>query len=128
MRIVMLIAALLIGGCVTTESIIAPLRAMKGQSIQVAVAKLGYPAEKREMLGDSIYVWSTNRQALLIMPTTTLGAVGRVGYSQTSYGATPAQLYCTIQIATDAADVIKRVQFEGNQGGCRMYARELSAK
>lgn len=80
-----------------------------------------------EIMGDTIYIWSTNRNAILPMNTTTT-TTGMVGTTPI-YGTTnamhfvPVAYSCTVQIATTPDGTIKNYQWEGNEGGCRRSAR-----
>ncbi len=126
--ILALIAALGLTGCVA-QNLNDGLKGLMGQNIQAAVARLGYPDGQRTMLGDTIYVWSSNHSAVIPL-TSTNTTVGTVG-STPVYGTTtstewvPANYNCTIQIATDDAGTMKRYQWNGNMGGCAQYARAL---
>jgi hypothetical protein len=48
-------------GCVT-EQMNRGLGFMDGENTQYEVGRLGYHDAKREMLGDTIYVWATNHE------------------------------------------------------------------
>ncbi|MFI4985894.1 MAG: hypothetical protein ACHQF3_00475 [Alphaproteobacteria bacterium] len=123
-----LITVLCLTGCVA-QNINDGLNGLMGQNIQAAVARLGYPDAQRTMLGDTIYVWSSNHSAALPV-TSTNTTVGTVG-TMPVYGTTtstewvPVNYNCTIQIATDADGTMKHYQWSGNMGGCASYARAL---
>jgi hypothetical protein len=105
------------------------LQSLVGQDIHVAVARLGYPDGQRTMLGDTIYIWSSNHSAVLPLTTTntTTGNVGGVPVygTQTNTNFVPMNFACTIQIATDKSGRITTWQWSGNMGGCQPYANAL---
>jgi hypothetical protein len=131
MKSLALALAALAAGCVGSR-INSNLTSLIGQNISAAVDKLGYPDGQREMLGDTLYIWSTDRSGLVVVPTTstTSGNVGGTPYSQTTtgFGAMPAHFHCRIELAVTAAGIIKRFQFDGNNGGCARYANALARK
>src|ERR1035438_21011 len=97
-------------GCASDE-LNKGLGFMAGQNIEFAVSRLGHPDNKREMLGDTIYIWSTSQNADLVTTTTstTMGSVGTVpGYGTTMGMAfVPANSKCTIQFAVETDGTIK---------------------
>jgi hypothetical protein len=96
----------LLAGCVYALGMPEKLQPLKGQNIRVAIERLGYPTEQREVLGDTVYTWST---------------LGPVVANSFMVG----QLYCVIEVGTDSAGTIKEAHFHGN-AGCGPYARALS--
>ena len=102
------------------------LRSLVGDPIGVATSTLGYPDGQRTMMGDTIYVWSTDHQAYLPTVTGTYGNVGGVGFSQNTYGLMGVRAQCVIQLGVDANGTIKNWQYHGNPIGCRNYARALN--
>jgi hypothetical protein len=119
----------LIAGC-ATQQLDRDLKGLLGQPIQSAVDRLGYPDGEREIMGDKIYVWSTNHNAVMLVPTTTTttGAVGSTPYTgtTTSMHMMPVAYQCVVQLAVNPDGTIKRYQWQGNQGGCAQYARMLN--
>jgi hypothetical protein len=95
-------ALLLCAGCAVT-GLNSGLQALAGQDISAAVKLLGYPNGARTATAGTVYIWST-------------GNVGSVPNAQT----------CTIQITVDAANRIKRGQYEGNRDSCAPYERDLN--
>lgn len=124
-----MIAAL--AACAGVSSLRDDLQPLVGQDIKAAVAVLGYPDGQREMLGDTIYVWSSSRSVPLLFPTssTTTGTVGgtTVIAASNSYRPVTGIFHCTIQMAVDSANRIKSYQVDGNNGGCARYARRVQA-
>jgi len=51
------LAALLLAGCVSTGK----MDALRGQSVEQAFARLGYPDSKMVVLGDTVYSWGTDQ-------------------------------------------------------------------
>jgi len=129
-KIVLLaVAGVALSGCVF-QRMDTGLRNLVGQDIHAAVNAIGYPNGQRQILGDTIYVWSTRSDATFIMPTTstTAGMVGNVPIygTTTSYQAVSGTYACTIEIAVDASNRIKRYEWKGNVGGCSSYANRLA--
>lgn len=118
-------SVMLVTGCATAQ-LDKGLRGLIGQTMETAIDHLGYPDGQRQVMGDTVYVWSTNHQAFLPMntTTTTTGAVGGTPYYGTtnSMALVPVAAACTVQIATDNEGIIKRYQWFGNQMGCARYA------
>ena len=118
-------ASVLLSGC-AFDRLSGGLKTLLGKDIHVAVAKLGYPDDERVILGDKVYVWSTNRMTVMPIYTTstTSGTVGSTPY----YGTTmtpsyvPVNANCKIQLTTDSDGIITRYQVEGNESGCSAYA------
>lgn len=126
---VIAIASLTLTGCMTAR-MNDGLNTMLGKPISYAVGRLGYPDGQREMMGDTLYVWSTNHQAVLPVynASSTTGTVGGTPFYGTtsSMGLMRAQAYCTIQIAVTPQGLIKTYQWNGNPIGCRGYASALN--
>jgi hypothetical protein len=126
--IAVILAGAALAGCVF-QNMDDGLKALIGQDVHVAVARLGYPTDKREMLGDTIYIWSTAQTVTGTMPvtSTTTGRVGNVPVQSTTTNFVPtANTYaCAIQMAVDSSERIKSYQWQGNIGGCQGYARNL---
>ena len=116
-------------GC-ATQQLDTGLKGLIGHPVNEAVARLGYPDNQREILGDRLYVWSTSHTALMphMNTSTTTGSVGGMPvYGQTT-GMTmaPVNAYCLIQLAVTDTGIIKSYQWQGNPIGCQMYARGFS--
>jgi hypothetical protein len=121
-----LLCLLLLAAC-ATQQLNTGLQTLIGHNIREAMSHLGYPDGQREIMGDTIYIWSTNRSGVLPMnmPATTTGTVGGVPYSgtTTSMAFVPIAIRCTVQIAVAPDGTIKSYQWEGNEAGCKRYAR-----
>ena len=94
------VAVICLTGCVNMES---ATETLKGQDISVVVARLGYPSDKREMLGHTIYRWNTGNP----------------------YGQGWGGMYCNLDIVVDRNDKIESGNWEGNNGGCSNLANRL---
>ena len=128
-RALLLAAAIGLSGCVS-DQLNQGLTGLVGRPIDFAVQRLGYPNAQREILGDTLYIWSTNRAGVMPILTnqTTTGLVGNVPVTGTTSGLAyvPVQYDCTIEIAVTAEKIIKSWRWEGNLGGCQPYAQALS--
>jgi hypothetical protein len=87
-----------LSGCIGMDNAVQSLR---GKNITVAVAKLGYPSEERDMLGHSIYSWKTGNP----------------------FGG---GLYCNFDLVVDSSNKIENGSWEGNNGGCASLAGRLN--
>ena len=93
------------------------------------MARLGYPDGERQIMGDTIYIWSTshNTSMPLVNTSNTTGMVGNVPV----YGTTsstqwvPMNFNCTVQFAVGPDSIIKGYKWSGNEGGCKGFARAL---
>lgn len=127
MKLIVAMMALGLSGCMASR-MNAGLNSLLGQPVEAAVDRLGYPDGQREMLGDTLYVWSSSHQAYLptAQVSTTNGMVGGTPFygTSTSYGMMGAQAYCSIQIAVSDGR-ISHYQWSGNPLGCDSYASLL---
>ncbi len=96
-----LIVSILLSSC-ASQIIPTRMGAMIGQRASIAIAKLGYPTDQREIAGQKVYIWSTNRYV-----------------NGTSFG-------CTIRVIVDSDEIIKSSDAEGSEGGCAQFALQLS--
>ena len=71
-------------------------QSLAGEDISVVVSKLGYPNEKREMLGHTIYRWNTGNPQ----------------------GQGLGGMYCNLDVVVDDDNKIERGNWDGNNGGC----------
>lgn len=83
---------------------------------------IGYPNQKRTMLGHDIYTWTNSVQSMTVMPT--FGSVGSI--NTTAVTSAPTTESCTIELITvkDSLDV-DSYQWQGSLQGCNRYAEEL---
>lgn len=94
-----------LAGCVQMPGpvITKELDGLRGQPVQVAFARLGYPNNQGEIAGEKFYVWSTENTAWFPSMSTTT-ATGMVGvtpftYNQNSMGGGETMnFHCTIRI------------------------------
>ena len=125
MKIAVFAIAALLTGCVS-QQMNEGLEGFMGRRIQWAVDHLGYPDGQRQFMGDTIYIWSTNRQALLPFTntTTTIGTVGNTPVYGNTYSTQmmPVNASCTIQLAVGPDGYIKHYEWEGNMIGCKRYS------
>ena len=124
-----ILCVILLNGCVS-QNMTKGLNNLVGKHIRAAVERLGYPDAKREMLGDTIYLWGKSQNTVVPMSSvsTTTGSIG----SYPMYGTTtstnyvPVNYNCTIQIIVDSNEIIKSWSWSGNMGGCSSYATALT--
>jgi len=111
MRYLIIVMVTCLVGCATQE-LNEGLQQVVGQPIDVLVNDWGYPSEQREIMGQTLYVW-TNDNGVMAMPT----------YGG---GAYAARLTCTIQVAVNDKNIITSYQWSGNNGGCGSFANRIA--
>ncbi|KQJ38160.1 hypothetical protein AM270_21095 [Escherichia coli] len=104
------------------------LRALSGKKIDTAFRVLGYPENKQEFNGVTVYIWnnSLNTVRVYTEPRMVYGTVGkeeiRTIVNENQY--VPVTLSCRIQIAVDKNGYIKDYSYD-DDGGCLSYSRRL---
>lgn len=125
-------ATALLCGCVDAfTQLNTELPTFVGQNVRAVVQRIGYPDDQREIMGDTLFTWSTNHHSTMYLPTTTTttGNVGGTPYYATTTGgsqAIPMNFHCMIRIAVNNDGIVKNTQWSGNRGGCAVYARALA--
>jgi hypothetical protein len=109
-----MVAALV--GCATTR-LSNDVKPYVGRDIHELAAHLGNPTGKRENPGTLVYVWSTDSEGVL--PTGS-------GTEDTRTGAMTVHYECTLEVTTNAQNVIQGYQIEGSNAGCAAFRRHLS--
>lgn len=119
---------LLLGAC--APSPIGPgLQALKGQNIRTAINYLGYPDQKQEIVGDTVYIWSERGGYTSTYPITDYdrgefevnGQRGTYTNTTRNYVSEYNTYSCKIKIATDDRNMIKSTQASSSGGGCYVY-------
>jgi hypothetical protein len=132
-KIAILLAPVMLGGCMTWGGFQQNLGTLVGEPLDVAIAKLGYPSGERTIAGHHIYIWAANSTGIMSMPQTTFGtatATGPLG-TTTAYGTSTAYVpvtvraNCKIELEVDISDRIKSFQYDGNRAGCIRFNRRL---
>lgn len=125
MKKLIALSILFLAGCVGSQ-MTKGLSGLTGQDIHIAIVYLGYPDGERNVMGDHLYIWSTNHSGL--MPVTSLattnGSIGGTPYYSTSTAMSfqQMQFVCTIELAVNSSNIITHWQYQGNNAGCRQYA------
>lgn len=94
----LILIAVLLAGC-ASASLRDRLEPYRGQTIQALIPKLGYPTSQQIVLGDTVYTFAFHNPA--------------------------NDFACSVQVATDAAGLIKDFHGAGNNGGCEEVAQRL---
>ena len=132
LKTITLISLAALSSCVTMESAKPAMDAMKGKPISAAIDKLGYPDGQMNIAGKKVYVWNTNSTESYLVPdnTTTTTWVNGSPVHATSYGTRSEsfELQCKLKVIASEADVIEKWEWEGNVGGCEVYAMRLQKK
>lgn len=102
---------------VTLDQLLAPLR---GQNIQAAIAKLGYPASQQVIAGDTVYEWTYTRVDQVPVRTHS-DTEGDFSVVTTHTVLVPATAHCEIQLGASADGTVKAVHTDGNEPGCDHY-------
>jgi hypothetical protein len=120
---------ILLSGCASVEALQGDVRAFVGHDVHGLIPYIGYPDALRDVGDETVYVWSTNRISHLYLPATRGDTVSIGGdsmlTSKTTTEDTPRTLKCAIVVVTDAADIVKRFQVIGDEGGCARYAGQF---
>lgn len=129
MKKVILVGILIVlGGCSATQNMDKGLRALSGKKVDTAFRVLGYPENKQEFNGVTVYIWnnSLNTVRVYTEPRMVYGTVGkeeiRTIVNENQY--VPVTLSCRIQIAVDKNGYIKDYSYD-DDGGCLSYSRRL---
>lgn len=104
------IAAVALAGCATAR-LNTGLQKVIGEPVDVLVGVWGYPADQREMMGHTLYVWTND--------------AGAVAVPLYGGGAFAARLQCQVQVAVDSQRIVTSYQWSGNNGGCAAFASRL---
>jgi hypothetical protein len=93
MRYLILAAILALAGCIM-HKLEKQLTPLIGQDIHVAIKRMGYPNATREVVGDTVYTWTTDWRA-------------------------PDP--CKIELVAAPSGIIKTYSAEGTDPGCARY-------
>ena len=113
MKLVLIGAALLLSGCVDYGQMRTDLgdgiAALKGRNIEVAIDRLGIPAENRPLGDTTVYTW-TNANV----------------FTGASLDESP--LRCDLRLRADASGTIMSGDYDGNNGACIGLRDKLLAR
>lgn len=117
MRIVHVFAPLLLAGCVTSADISGNIEERYvGKPIDVAIERLGYPAEEKVVVGRRLVVW--NKSSTVASPKTYTASNGAtVSTIETS------SLGCSLTLEVAQDGTVKDYDWEGQMGACERFAR-----
>jgi hypothetical protein len=121
----LLLVALVLSGCAiqpVSTKLTNGLQGLVGQPIDSAVAVLGYPDDKREIVNRRIYIWARQGNGV-VMPVVVPGG----------WFAVSGQGVCVIQLAVvrntnTNIEYISGYQWNGNNMGCRGYANQVGGR
>jgi hypothetical protein len=128
-----LFVPLLLSACVT-DQLNSGFERMRGQSISVAIDRLGVPTSERRIAGRHVYTWTTSQLVSTYQPTTsiTTGTVptdsGKSRYSGTTLGGTTVQTNatCKIEAEVDTQEFIRQISYDGTVNACAKFAQALN--
>jgi TonB family protein len=124
-------ATILLSSCVTFDRINRGVNGLLGENIDDVVDTLGYPTDRRDFEGRTLYVWGNAQDLTLYMPQTMqttgniYGANGSATYTSNTTYNVPTNLHfqCTLILDVDSKGTVQRAQWSGNRGGCARYAK-----
>ena len=104
---------------------------MVGYSAERVFDKLGIPDAESEVAGLKFYIWETSNQGSYSVPQYNTGTVYSpsgypVTYSYTTYNQFSYNHFCKLRVFVNSLDIITTYDFEGNEGGCGVFASQLS--
>ena len=121
--------ALVLAGC-AGEIIQEKMLPMIGRPASYVFAKLGLPDAEGEVAGRKFYLWGTQTAGSYTVPLYNTGSVyspyGTSTYSYTTYQQHSYNYFCKIRVFVDSKDRITTYDFDGNEGGCATFAKQLS--
>ena len=104
-----------------------------GRNADRLIDILGLPDEEQRIAGRTIYVWHAQNSGIYTIPqynTGTVTSYGPYGPAFGSYGYTTYQTHhdnysCEIKVSVTPKNIIDHIEYEGQQGACAMFARQL---
>jgi hypothetical protein len=135
MRQMILVVALLLGGCSTSavDYISKGLEKLDGGPIQDAIEVLGTPDDHKTILGQEVYVWSMRSTYVYTeyASTTTYGTIGGPGglpVKMAQYSSRPASdtVQCTIKLTTQKGGTVVNWFVHGSDAGCAYYRERIA--
>jgi len=126
MRYALALTALCLGACTTSGDMLqAGWPKLKGQPLQSAIDRWGYPEQEQVIAGAKVYTWRSSSPFIAEAPAqrTTVTPYG----TASSYGSAPVAttIGCTIKLSTNEAGIIQTMQYQGENMGCYRYASAL---
>jgi hypothetical protein len=127
LKSIIALAALGIAGCTTFQDVENNLRVFKGQPLDYAIEQIGLPSRELNIAGRKVYIWE-NASSGSYMSQAPMTTTTRVGFQTVNtYGSVPVvQNYsyeCKISMEVDKSNVVSRIEYEGNLGGCERYGK-----
>jgi TonB family protein len=129
--VALVFASLLLSSCVTFDRINRGVNGLLGENIDDVVNTIGYPDDRRDFEGRTLYVWGNAQDLTLYMPQTVqttgkiYGTNGSAAYTSNTTYNVPTNLHfqCTLTLEVDSKGTVQRAQWSGNRGGCARYAK-----
>ncbi len=124
------LAVLALAGCANFETLDAGLNTLKGQNRDVAIARLGFPTDQKEIAGKDVYIWSTG--GVYSQPSTYYGGCsdrygGIRSMSCVSFMPSTVYAFCEIRVIADKSGTIVATERRGDAATCETYANRLQA-
>jgi hypothetical protein len=111
----------LLAGCITKGQLETSLKSLKGQPIDAAIARYGYPTSQIEIPPKTIYWWDSTAGILSPSMTnsTTTGVAGGLQF-QASTTMDPESVDCTVDFVVDNG-VIVSGDYNGSMRACQRF-------
>lgn len=125
------VLALVMTGC-TGKIIQENMDRMVGLPADRVFDKLGLPDAESEVAGRKFYIWETSNQGFFSAPLFSAGTVFSsdgsplTHYTYTTFNQVDYNRSCKLRVFVDALDVVTTYDYEGNEGGCYVFANQLS--
>ena len=97
---------------------------LKGQHIDMAINKLGYPESEGHVVGEKYYKWEVER---VVSDGGSISSYNNP-YGYTSFLYIPPEKHdhnCNIRIFVDNNDIIQNYDLDGSHAACEIIARRL---
>ena len=135
-RLAALVAfVLLASGCFTSakQMFQENMDCMAGLPASSLFDRLGIPESEGQVAGRKFYVWDTYNSGSISIPQQHTGTLYNPysqpfssTYTYTTYQQVQYSHFCKFRVFVDSQDRIITYDFEGNEGGCRRLASQLS--
>lgn len=117
-----------LAACASFDRLDQGLSTLQGQHRDVAIARLGFPTEQKEIAGRDVYIW--HRGSLFYQPATYFGGCdSRYGgmRSMSCVGFMPSvtDTRCTVRVIAEKDGTIVQTDRDGDPNSCGFYADRL---
>lgn len=130
LRHAVLLAALPLAACASYERLDSGLNTLVGQDREVAIARLGFPDEQREIAGKDVFIWETgfrwyDRGGYYGGCSQRYGGIRSM--SCVGFAPSIASNHCQVRVIAEKSGKITDVDRQGDVGACQTFANRLQA-